>query len=169
MGCSDKLSNAAATCSSRVSEDGTLVPTKLHSAQSLAQTEASPSSAFQFCQTRSRGLVQSGLPQIFLTVPRLKSICFPSLYWRVVMSVWCSLKEEPYNRSRRVAGNDCDEPEPTSVDPCQDGQGGISNQPYTQCFQGSALYLIRAKLKVSIGVIIASLTEKGEPYYNGLN
>jgi len=29
-----------------------------------------------------------------LTVPRLKSICFPSLYWRVVMSVWCSLSAD---------------------------------------------------------------------------
>jgi len=29
--------------------------------------------------------------------------------------------------------------------------------------------IIRAKLKVSIGVIMVSLTEKGEPYYNGLN
>jgi len=41
-----------------------------------------------------------------------------------------------------------------------DGQGGIS-EPTLQCvFKEAPYILIRAKLKVSIGVIIASLTER---------
>jgi len=70
------------------------------------------------------------------------------------------LKEEPYNRSRRQRhGNDCDEPEPTSVDlHAKTGPGTATLHPVFS--RKRLIYLIRAKLKVSIGVIIASLTQR---------